>query len=191
LIPTITFPNEDITGPGASFSPTTPVFQDSLVAGVRPLAYCVANPSDPEGETLVVTPSPSDDDGAATLGDETQTKAAVARFLGRRAEAVRVLYACLPPGAYGVTGMHPTGQAWSLPNEAGYCMMGEAPSSGMCGQRPLLSSQGTVFSVGPARTAAACQERFGRLPPEDQERYRRGCLRGDEGERLAKGLLWN
>jgi hypothetical protein len=60
--------------------------------------------------------------------------------------------ACIPPGRYAINVVYATGQAWTVPNEAGHCAIGEgitlldsSGKPGSCGlkSRPVLTSQGT------------------------------------------------
>ena len=84
-----------------------------------------------------------------------------------------VAYGCLPTGRYGVNLVYPTGQAWTLPNEAGSCATAEGSIAGLNGGstnyskltcsapgqgRPVLFSQGTraVIEITPATDPTHC-----------------------------------
>ena len=76
-----------------------------------------------------------------------------------------VQYGCLPKGRYGINVVYPTGQAWTVPNEAGSCSGTEGTTDygGLTctlKPRPVLYSQGNravVEVVGPTN-AANCQQ---------------------------------
>ena len=171
-----------------------PVYRDNVLAAIRPTAVCVPDAADQNGTTVIVTPF------AKASGDTTEDiipkpellKSDVAALLGRTPTKFEIIYACLPPGDFSVNIINIGGQAWTLPNESGVCMPGEANlGDGRCGKRARLPSQSANFTFGPADNPAACVTGFKALPPAQQTSYRSNCLRPDEQKKLDDGTLWN
>ena len=87
---------------------------------------------------------------------------------------VNMQFGCLPQGRYALNLIYDTGQAWTLPNEAGICMPGEvskplADGSPGCEQsglpgRAILQSQSVVVTVGPPEDDQYCVDNP--TPPE-------------------------
>jgi len=172
--------------------PNTPVLQQQMWALIRPTAVCIPEATDPNGETTVVTPFAEDKAGGKVIPDEDGILTDISLLVRRARGNFKIVYACLPPGDFSVNTIIPTtGQAWTIPNESGVCMPGEAAGNGTCGTRARLTSQGANFRFGPAAAPAACVERFRALSAEDQDRYKRTCLRPDEVTRLEAGTLWS
>ncbi len=148
---------------------------DHVSALVRPTALCV-DPARVGQSATLVTPfltGPSADPtemvppGGKALFDPVAVAAALAPTFG----VVTVKQACLPLGRYAVNVVYPSGQAWTVPNEAGSCATAEGTVTGsppVCSGngRDVLYSQGTrgVLEITPAQTPATCVQ-FP-VPPE-------------------------
>ncbi len=182
----------------------TPEARGSITAVIRPTIICVPDPADPSGPTTVVTPYENDMTGAATVGEFEKTIDDVAMQVGRKRDGVRILYACLPPGAFSMNVIYPlTGQAWTMPNEMGICLGGEEQSvdGKTCGKRAKVTSQSTFFEVSPAVDKSYCATRKDALAKQSDgagspfataaDRYRATCLNADEQARFDAGTLWN
>ena len=128
--------------------------RDSVIVGVRPAVLCL----DPTDQTkiakLVVTHDSDCVPAPAThkvLTDEAGTKNALKKQFGHDVE---VVYACLPEGRYAMNLVYGTGQAWTVPNEAGVCAHGELSTdtnktcSAAQASRPVLPSQDVVLTIG-------------------------------------------
>jgi hypothetical protein len=104
----------------------------------------VSHARDKAGNAII----PEEDAGAV--------EAALSAQLGR---PITIAYGCLPEGRYALNLLYGTGQAWTLPNEAGVCAPSEeATSEGVCGQRPRLASQDVVLVIGPPDDPAYCEQ---------------------------------
>ncbi len=163
-----------IVGP-VPLSPTTAALRDRVKVLVRPAALCI-DPTNAGRGGLLVTPHVSGksadpaEPGDRPLFDE----AAVLKGLGKLVREVR--QGCLPPGRYAMAAVYPTGQAWTVPNEAGGCAplegaLVERDGVGSCSRkpRPILYSQGprAVLEIVPPATpegVALCKG--APVPPE-------------------------
>ncbi|GAC1570717.1 MAG: hypothetical protein NVS3B20_02450 [Polyangiales bacterium] len=88
---------------------------DGFTALMRTAAFCL-NPAKSFRGTLAV-PFKTDfnpKNAGVTLVDEV-------RLAKYQPQIEKVAFGCLPPGLYSVNVIYPTGQAWSLPNQTGYC----------------------------------------------------------------------
>jgi hypothetical protein len=140
--------------PADNAEPVTDVF-----VGLSPAVLCldVADPTSPA--TLVVTHQ-NDCEGHPILsngGNDTLT--ALEQQFHR---PVKLVYGCLPQGRYAMNLVYGTGQAWTVPNEAGVCQTGETESSdgqsckGSLASRARLASQDRVLTIGPPAMASYC-----------------------------------
>jgi hypothetical protein len=120
---------------------------------VRPAAICV-DPTSTAPATIVISRE-TDGAGNPIVTDEAALRDALGAQLGR---PVEIAYGCLPQGRYSMNLVYGTGQAWSIPNEAGVCSPLEPPSSdgAICGTRPRLPSQGVVLTIGAPAEPAYC-----------------------------------
>ena len=171
-----------------------PVYRNNVLAGIRPTAVCVPDPTDKKGSTVIVTPfaKASGDPQEDIIPKPDLLLTDVSALLGRATNKFEIIYACLPPGDFSVNIINIGGQAWTLPNESGVCMPGEADlGDGKCGKRLRIPSQASVFSFAPADDPAGCVTRFQALKPEQQASYRTNCLRPDEQKKLDAGTLWS
>ena len=109
-----------------------------------------------EGTVLVIS---HDDDraGNVLIADEDELKAALAAQFGR---PIDITYGCLPQGRYALNLVYPTGQAWTIPNDAGVCAALEKPSKdgSKCGKRARLASQSVVLTIGPPDDPDYCRD---------------------------------
>ncbi len=140
---------------------------DHLTVLVRPAVVCF-DPNHVDAGGVLVTPhlvGPSADPtetvppGGKPLFDVAGVKAG----LGKLVRDVK--RGCLPVGRYAVNAVYPTGQAWTVPNEAGSCDAAEGqvdmstnPGACLGRSRPVLRSQGTraVVEIVPAKDPTMC-----------------------------------
>lgn len=150
--------------------------KDHVRVLVRPSALCIANDAGPPSAVLV-TPykTGKSADPAETTEKPLYDEARLATANGGLVRGVR--NACLPTGRYAISALYPSGQSWTVPNEAGSCAKSEgaldsASSPGKCLGKPraVLLSQGTraVLEVVPPNTpeGRAFCEGAGRVPDE-------------------------
>ncbi|HTN89001.1 MAG TPA: hypothetical protein VL242_35230 [Sorangium sp.] len=131
--------------------------KESALVGVRPAALCM-HPTDPARGGVLVISHAEDREGNPIIAEEgaADVEEALSRQFGR---AIKIVYGCLPEGRYALNLIYGTGQAWTVPNEAGVCAPSEpAPSAEICGARPRLASQDAVLRVGPPDDPAYCAE---------------------------------
>lgn len=185
---------EDATGANcddASECYDHPVAATEFRAYLRPSTVCIEDPTNPNSTTVIVSPHEFDlqQEPNRVIGDEEATKVDIARQLNREVASVEVVYGCLPPGKFAINVIYPsTGQAWTLPNESGICMPGEAPGEGTCGKRARLQSQFRTFDIGPAQDPGYCQSQ--RRPLAERDPIRDYCLTQKEREMYIDGTLW-
>jgi hypothetical protein len=167
-------PTDSILDMVLSPPPAQPVpgaASDHVSALVRPTALCV-NPSQVGQAATLVTPyltGPSADPaekvppGGKPLFDPMAVAAALAPTFG----AVTIKQGCLPTGHFAINAVYPTGQAWTVPNEAGSCAAAEGalvgtttPAACSGNGRSVLFSQGTrgVLEITQAQTPATCTQ---------------------------------
>ncbi|MFT3775622.1 MAG: hypothetical protein QM820_60520 [Minicystis sp.] len=152
----------------ALFSPTTTTVDTAVTIGVRPAVLCL-DPNDFTKHAKLVITHKKDCGGNAILTDELGTKAALKRQFGRDVDVVE---GCLPEGTYALNLIYSTGQAWTVPNEAGVCQPLEPSQDDgqTCGDpatsahRPVLKSQAVVLTVGKPDDASYCKTH--QTPPE-------------------------
>jgi hypothetical protein len=136
--------------------------QDHLTVLVRPAVICFDAQKIDQGGVLV-TPHLT---GEATDPPQREAPlfdlAAVRASLGTQVRDAK--RGCLPKGRYAINAVYPTGQAWTVPNEAGSCggTEGETDFANLSctvKPRPLLYSQGTraVVEIVEAADPALCQ----------------------------------
>jgi hypothetical protein len=171
----ITLADDSFARTIAAPPPATPgarTLRDHVTAMIRPAALCFDARAVDAGAVLV-TPylkgKPAD--GAGDDRDLFDGNAVRAQRLVRD---VRI--GCLPTGRYAINAVYPTGQAWTVPNEAGSCAASEGPidfgvSPPSCAKksRPVLYSQGTravVEIVEPATDEGRAYCNQVGVPPE-------------------------
>jgi|GEM_PF-1677379 len=142
---------------------------DELRVLMRPTVFCT-RPGDPEAPLYLVTPSfrslPTDKEpgGEVVVGNFETLRATLGARFGKAPGQVKVVEGCLPPGKFGINLVYSTGQAWSLPNEAGVCQAPqEVPEGGGCKQegqapRPLLPSQRAYVTFGGVQEEGYCEQ---------------------------------
>ncbi len=150
--------------PPAMPDPMNPVppFQSAepeVTVAVRPAALCI-DPVDTSKKGVFVLSRKTAADGTPLLADEEGFKQDLAKRFGRPFD---VVYACLPEGQYTMNLVYPTGQAWSVPNEAGVCAPAEPQTAdgksckAVTNARPRLVSQDALLVVGAPKDAAYCK----------------------------------
>jgi hypothetical protein len=97
------------------------------------------------------------------IADEEPVKASLQGLFKR---PFSIKYGCLPQGEYAMNLLYGTGQAWTVPNEAGVCATSETPADNgqTCGTRPRFASQDVVLTIGKPTDAAYCASHA--TPPE-------------------------
>lgn len=137
------------------------VFQSQepeVLVALRPAAICVDTFDKTKNGVLLLSRKTAKN-GDPILADEDVVKQGLQRQFGRPFD---VVYGCLPEGTYSMNLVYPTGQAWTLPNEAGVCAAGEpATADGKQCQGPNISrrrlvSQDALVTVTPG-DAAYCK----------------------------------
>jgi len=130
------------------------VARDELVVGLRPSVVCV-DPRDGARPATLLVSRETDAKGRPVVSDPTAVTSALSKRLGR---PVELLYGCLPEGHYAMNLVYETGQAWTVPNEAGVCAPSEpmSPDGSRCGSRARLASQSAVLTVAGPRDAGYC-----------------------------------
>jgi hypothetical protein len=134
--------------------------QDRLSVVLRPSAVCISGTGSAASRTTV-TPHPTAPPADVDCSSGTCVPAGGADAPIAPGDLGKI--GCLPTGRYAINVVYPDGQAWTVPNEAGVCAVGEGASdfaSARCtgGPRPLLYSQGNraVVEVVRARDPAFC-----------------------------------
>ncbi|HSN98690.1 MAG TPA: hypothetical protein VLS89_10415 [Candidatus Nanopelagicales bacterium] len=126
--------------------------QPEVIAALRPAALCLF-PGDASKGGVLVVPHYDDSMGSPVIADPEALGASLSAQFGR---TITVQQGCLPEGRYTMNLVYDSGQAWSVPNEAGVCAPTEEPRADRCGSRPRLASQGVVLRVGPPSDPAHC-----------------------------------
>jgi hypothetical protein len=168
-----------------------PVPLDSIIGYMRPSAVCIENAADAKSKTIIVTPYEFDlqDPPKPVVSDVEATRKDIAEQLSRSIDGVEFVYGCLPPGKFALNVIYPsTGQAWSIPNESGICMPGEAAGDMTCGDRNRLESQFRTVDIAPASDPAYCNSM--RKPLNEYDAVREYCLTPKERAAYINGTLW-
>jgi hypothetical protein len=135
-------------------SPTLVKPSAEVLVALRPAVLCldVADASKPG---VLLTTRKTDKQGNPIIADEAAVKAKLEAQLKRTMD---LAYGCLPQGELAINTVYDTGQAWTMPNEAGVCASSEEPSADgtKCGKRARLPSQGVVVTIGPPGEPAYC-----------------------------------
>ena len=127
-----------------------------VTVALRPAVLCI-DPADASKPGVLVTTHATDSMGNKLIQDEQRVKDTLTAQFGR---PINLVYACLPQGEYAANLIYGTGQAWTVPNEAGLCASSEVLSSdgSVCGTRPRLASQSVVLTIGPPANPTYCAE---------------------------------
>jgi hypothetical protein len=132
----------------------------TILVGLTPAVVCL--PADPTLSAMLVLPSFNDCAGNPVL-DPNTTSLALGKQFGRKVVPVQ---GCLPQGRYAMNLVYSTGQAWTVPNEAGVCQPGETESADQMScsvpglasaSRPLLASQDVVLTISAPDHPEFCQ----------------------------------
>ena len=139
---------------------------DELVVALRPAAVCL--PADPSRAGVLVVTHQLDGIGNPVIPDEGYAKAVLKAQFKR---PIDLVYGCLPEGRYAMNLIYGTGQAWTVPNEAGICgptepassdgKQCEEPTKDTKATRARLASQSAVLTISPPGDPSACKA----LPP--------------------------
>ncbi len=163
-----------VAGPIAA-GPSVSALRGKVKVLVRPAALCF-DAARPDKGGLLVTPhlTGTSADPAETAEKALFDEALVRQSLGKLVNEVR--RGCLPVGRYAMVAAYPSGQVWTVPNEAGACAALEGTlldreGVGSCSRkpRPILYSQGprAVLEIVPPTTPEgekACAD--APVPPE-------------------------
>ena len=128
----------------------------TVTVALRPAVLCI-DTADLSKDAILLNTHLTDGAGNLLISDEEALEAELATRFGR---PVHIEYGCLPQGRYGVNLVYDTGQAWTVPNEAGICAPSEPPNSdaSVCGTRPRLPSQSAVVTIGAPEDASYCAD---------------------------------
>lgn len=162
-------------------TPATPsALKPTVTAMIRPSVLCFE--ADTTGTTeaekvvlgirrggVLVTPFKQGEGGGGQQEDILNEAVVLANLAARGIKVTAIKYACLPTGKYAINVVYPTGQAWTLPNEAGSCASTEGTTDLInlsCPSKPrnILFSQGTQ-SVLEITTGTDCTGTRA-VPPE-------------------------
>lgn len=127
--------------------PQAEAINTELRVSLRPAALCL-HVADIARPGLLVVTHKEDKAAHAVITNEKAVLAALEVQFGR---PIEIAYGCIPEGRYAMNLVYSTGQAWTVPNEAGVCAPSEPLSADgtQCGSRAKLASQSPVLTVGP------------------------------------------
>jgi hypothetical protein len=134
-------------------------FEPDVLIALRPAAVCV-DPDDISKRGVLVLSRQKSKNGKPILADEAVVKQGLQKQFGRPFD---IMYGCLPQGTYAMNLVYPTGQAWTVPNDAGVCASAEPESAdrtrcvSTTKDRARLASQDAFVTVGPPKDAAYCK----------------------------------
>ncbi|MEP7123344.1 MAG: hypothetical protein ABJE95_20630 [Byssovorax sp.] len=137
--------------------------EPEAITAIRPAALCI-DPADTKKDGVFVISHQTDQAMNTIIPDEAALTTALEAQFHRK---ISIVYGCLPEGRYGVNLIYGTGQAWSVPNEAGICAGNEIASADKksCSDgtaagaphRARLNSQTGVLTITPPGDAAYCK----------------------------------
>jgi hypothetical protein len=125
----------------------------STLIALRPAVLCI-DPARPDRPGVLVNTHATDAAGNTLIDDPAALEASLSAQFNR---PVSVAIGCLPQGRYAMNLVYDSGQAWTVPNEAGVCGSDEPAGAGTCGTRPRLASQGVVVQIGAPGDPSYCQ----------------------------------
>jgi hypothetical protein len=161
-------------------APRPPRPVQSLDVALRPSVICIPEPQNPAAPVYVVTPAFKALNGEPIL-DPASIADQVRAQLGNRPD-IRVIEGCLPRGKFQMNLIYDTGQAWTVPNEGGFCTYAEERQGEECVRgvlrRRLLGSQAVSAEIGDPRDPSFCASAF--PGPEYTGGVPTVCLRPDE-----------
>lgn len=142
----------------ATASATLSAPSSEVVVGVRPAVVCI-DTNDPAKKGVLLTSHPDDKVGNVLIADD-QVEGVKKSLFGIFKRDFDIRYGCLPQGAYSMNLVYGTGQAWTVPNEAGVCAPSEEPADNgqTCGTRPRLASQDVVLTIGAPSDGQYCKD---------------------------------
>lgn len=130
--------------------------EPEVFAALRPATLCL-DPAKPERGGVLVVSRPTDSVGNPIISEAR--KPLIAKALSEQfGREVTIEYGCLPQGRYAMNLVYESGQAWTVPNEAGVCAPSEKSSDTDCGARKRLPSQDVVLTIGPPGDPKYCDE---------------------------------
>jgi hypothetical protein len=139
-------------------SPTLNAPDVEVFVGVRPAVLCL-DPADSTKNAKLVITHKKDCGGNLILTNEPATKLALQKQFNR---AVDIVEGCLPKGRFAMNLVYGTGQAWTVPNEAGVCQPLEPANMDgtMCmssiASRARLPSQDVYLTIGDPEDPSYC-----------------------------------
>jgi hypothetical protein len=138
---------------------TLNVPSSEVIVGLRPAVVCI-DTNDPAKKGVLLLTHPDDKAGNQLIADEEAEASVKASLFTLFKRDFDVLYGCLPQGDYSMNLVYGTGQAWTVPNEAGVCALSEeAKDNGQtCGSRPRLASQDVLLRVGAPSDGQYCKD---------------------------------
>jgi hypothetical protein len=144
----------------------------TATVALRPAVVCIdTNDTKKRGVLLLTHP---DDSKGTLLIPEDQEESVKQSLTALFDRPFDIKYGCLPQGDYSMNLVYGTGQAWTVPNEAGVCAPSEEAGTTTCGTRPRLVSQDVTLKIGKPVDAAYCAKNATPAeclpaPVEDQE----------------------
>lgn len=136
--------------------------EPEAIVGIRPAALCL-DPADASKPAVLVITHDTDKAMNKIIADEATLAATIGKQFNRK---VSIAYGCLPEGDYAINLIYGTGQAWSLPNEAGVCAASEPQTADgkSCAEsadpsdphRARLASQATTLKITAPTDPAYC-----------------------------------
>ncbi len=136
--------------------PDYAALHQNVTVALRPAVLCIDR-DNPSKDAVLLNTHKTDKAGSTLITDETALEASLSKQFGR---PVHVQYGCLPQGRYAINAIYETGQAWTIPNEAGICAPTEpiAADGKSCGLRPILASQAAALEIGPPLDPTYCEK---------------------------------
>jgi hypothetical protein len=145
---------------GTAFAPANLNDPESeVIVGLRPAVVCI-DTSNPTANGVLLLTHPDDKAGNTLIADEEAEQGVKDSLFGLFERNFDIHYGCLPEGDYSMNLIYGTGQAWTVPNEAGVCAVTEEPKDDgqTCGTRPRLASQDVVLRIGPPGDSQYCKD---------------------------------